>query len=141
MMSRQTFRQIKIFFNGSEIVLNGLVDTGNTLCEPISGSPVIVAEFGEIKDCLPEKVTAVIMNNEEHDLPKLLESFSGSCFSERVRFIPFSGIGRENGIIIGFRPDKTEIGADEKNAVIGIYNHKLSKHGDYCALINPVLAD
>ena len=58
----------------------------------------------------------------------------------RYSIIPFSSVGKKNGILIGFRPDYIEIHIDDekstkRKAIIGIYNGKLSKNEMYSGLI------
>ncbi|NLP08484.1 MAG: sigma-E processing peptidase SpoIIGA, partial [Clostridiaceae bacterium] len=52
--------------------------------------------------------------------------------------------GKENGMLLGFRPDYIEIGAadgkkDIRDVIIGIYNRTLSANDQYRALMNPEL--
>jgi len=62
----------------------------------------------------------------------------------RFRLIPFTSLGKENGMLIGFRPDYIEVGenAEKKgitDVIIGIYNRALSKNNNYSALLSPEL--
>ena len=58
----------------------------------------------------------------------------------RCRIIPFSSVGKSNGMIIGIRPDYIKIYEEEnikiiKKVIIGIYDKKLSKSNRYSGLI------
>ena len=58
----------------------------------------------------------------------------------RCRLIPFSSVGKSNGMIMGFRPDYIKIYQDEeeymiKDTIIGVYKNKLSKNNYYAGLI------
>ena len=135
---------VKIFYENSNVMLNTLVDTGNTLHEPLSRSPVIIAEFNTVKDFLPDNVRLVFYENNENDLGKILENVTDNSFYGRIRMIPFKSIGKQNGLLIGFRPDKVEIIRDSatmtlKDVVIGIYNSTLSRDGAYQGLLSPEL--
>lgn len=123
-LSKQVFCRFKIYLHDGMVELNALVDTGNNLIDPISLSPVIVAEFDKIKSLLPPSITA-------------------KDFDTRIRMIPYSSIGK-SGVMTGFRPDKIEItqGSVHKEAgdvIIGICDFALSKDGEYQALMNPLL--
>lgn len=131
---------IKIYFNETEIDLNALVDTGNSLCDPLTKEPVIVAEFSVIKQFLPDSIKLIYYEKKEDDL----EAISNNINTDeiKIRMIPFSSLGVRNGMLIGFKADAVEIQNDEnkvkfKNTIIAIYNYKLSKDGTYQALINP----
>lgn len=148
----QQFRTLKIYFNNHSVLLDALIDTGNGLHEPISNAPVIIAEFDSIKEILPDKVKILFYEKLQDDLEAVLDSLLDTPFAERIRMIPFSSVGRENGVLIGFRPDKVEIyelnGENEgdreievNRVVIGIYNLKFSNGNTYQALLNPELCD
>jgi stage II sporulation protein GA (sporulation sigma-E factor processing peptidase) len=118
--------------------LTALVDTGNSLFEPISRLPVIVVEFQMIKNILPTQLCDLFNKNLEGDLDtlsKLNPSFN-------LRVIPYTTIGNPCGIILGFKPEEIKILRGEGNyqminAIIGIFNGKLSRDSSYGALLNP----
>jgi stage II sporulation protein GA (sporulation sigma-E factor processing peptidase) len=63
---------------------------------------------------------------------------------KRLRVIPFEALGTENGMLVGFKPDSVYIEKDAetksiKDIIIAIYSKKLSKNGDYKALLHPDL--
>lgn len=143
-LEKQVFYTLKITLGGANVSVKGLVDTGNSLIEPVSGAPVIISEFTSIKGCLPEKLQMLFSGEEENDLERLLESFTECNMNDRLRMIPYRSVGKKNGMLVGFRPDKVVImdGASERTAgsvVIGICNGSLSR-GDcsFQALINPL---
>ena len=141
--ARKKIYEIKIHFKGEEIILKTLLDTGNSLCDPLTKSPVIITEFEYIKDILPNDLKVVFYENKENDLTNLYEKLSPKI-STRIRVIPFESVGKQNGMLIGFKPDKVEIFNDSENyivhdVIIGIYNYKLSKDNLYQGLLNPEL--
>ena len=61
-----------------------------------------------------------------------------------ARLIQFSSLGKENGMLIGFVPDRAEIHDDcgvkvLEKCVVGIYERQLSRDNSYGALLNPYL--
>ncbi|MDR3239112.1 MAG: sigma-E processing peptidase SpoIIGA [Clostridiales bacterium] len=143
-LKRQMCLAVKIFFEGRNVEFNALVDTGNTLREPLSQAPVIVAEFNSVKHFLPDPIKLIFYENQEGDLRKLISGAENDAFSTRMRMIPFESLGRPHGVLIGFRPDKVEILREKdvitpQNVIIGIYNFHLSKNGAYQGLLNPEL--
>ena len=114
---RQLFKKLNIDFTvcylGKQIALTGFVDTGNTLREPLSGKSVIVVEEEYVRD---------LFSYDE---------------ASRVRFIPYSALGTDSGIMTGFVPDYVKIG-DEiiDDVIIGIYNKKLTEDRSYNALLS-----
>lgn len=131
--------KVKIKLNGGEIILNSMVDTGNMLKEPLTGNPVVVVEKTSLYDLMPKE----ILNNTESilggDFEKIPEDIKNEYIS-RLKIIPFSSLGKQNGMLIGIKPEKLEVINEQSeetkdNAVIGIYNKSLTKRGEYNALI------
>lgn len=116
-----------------QIPIRALIDTGNSLKEPISQFPVIVTEYDYLKEALPENFS------------KALEDFNMETLNfsvDKLRIIPYSSLGREKGMLLGFRPDSVFADINEsprkvENVIIGISKIKLSKDGDFHALVNP----
>jgi len=127
--------EIEIFYNGKNKKLKTFIDSGNLLKEPISMLDVIVVE----KDSLTGLVDCDFLNNVDKILTGNLISNGIDFMKNKIKLIPFSSLGNENGILIGFKPDYIKIYSDEtrfsKNVVIGIYNGKLTKTNLYTSLI------
>ena len=135
---------LKIAFGNGTIELFALVDTGNSLCDPLTNSPVVVVEFNAIKNILPMEIQRIFDESKENDLDSVTKIVSDSKWMSRFRLIPFTSLGKENGMLIGFRPDYIEVGenAEKKgitDIIIGIYNRALSKNNNYSALLSPEL--
>jgi stage II sporulation protein GA (sporulation sigma-E factor processing peptidase) len=135
---------LKISFESRFINLAALVDTGNSLHDPLTNLPVIVVEFKAIKELLPLEIQRIFEEAKENDLGCVTNIISKSTWFSRFRLIPFTSLGKENGMLIGFKPDYIEIGeSDEKKGVsdviIGIYNRALSRNENYRALLGPEL--
>ncbi len=112
--------ELEIVVNNKKVKMKGYIDSGNTLKDPISKKPVIIVE----KDVMQEII----------DVNKLL----GGDENLKIRLIPFKSIGKQNGMLIGIRPEYVKIKYNEnqiitKKVIIGIYDKKISKN--YSALI------
>ena len=133
---------IQIIWDGNELNLNALLDTGNRLHDPLTKVPVVIIEFRLIKPLLPGEVVGLIEELQNGEL-ELKHGFP-PVWEERVRVLPFKTIGRENGILIGFRPDSVKIQQQQRtiinnHVVIGLYNRPLSPEGAFQALIPPAV--
>lgn len=136
--------RLLISFDRKSIGLFALVDTGNSLYDPLTNSPVVVVEFNAIKDILPDEIRGIFEKDRENDLGAVTDTISGTKWFSRFRLIPFTSLGKENGMLIGFRPDYIEIDNDNhtkgiKDVIVGIYNRSLSRNEKYKALLNPEL--
>lgn len=122
--------------------IKALLDTGNSLLDPLSKYPVIIVEYGAIKDLLPNDIQMIYDNAQDANLDVISKMIETSKWIHRFRIIPFKSLGKENGMLIGFRPDNVRLEDEKnlkciKNIVVGIYTKKLSSNGDYSALLHP----
>ncbi len=130
------YYNVNIICNDKSVSTIGFVDTGNSLVEPISKKPVIIAEFNAIKELLPEALAYIY--DKEGSLSEIIEAISDDNFRRCIRIIPFKSIGNENGILIGFVADRADIGSNcIKKPVVAIYRCPLSKGGGYNTLLSP----
>ena len=140
LIKNQVFYNITVYSDSNNVKFSALLDTGNSLKDPLNDYPVIVAEFTAIKAFLPNKIREIFNERKENDLAELV-SIAAECeFSRRIRIIPFTSIGKQNGVLCGFRPDKVEINTGNKiftlkNVIIAIYNFSLSEDGTYHGLL------
>ncbi|WP_026895200.1 sigma-E processing peptidase SpoIIGA [Clostridiisalibacter paucivorans] len=134
---------ISIILNRKIINITALMDTGNSLKDPVTDVPVIIAQFSEIKELLPYDVQQFFSLYKEDNLNVLWEVMSKSMDNIKFRIIPFKSLGKENGILLGFKPDKVVINTSEKTVIsdiiVGIYNSDLSSTREYSALLHPEL--
>ncbi len=136
--------RLRITFDKKAIELFALVDTGNSLHDPLTNMPVVVVEFSAIRDLLPEDIRSIFEKDPDIDLNAVSATISCSDWFSRFRLIPFTSLGKENGMLIGFRPDYIEIGSENekkgvRDVIVGIYNKALSRNEKYSALVNPEL--
>lgn len=132
---------IIISLNNRNIKLKALIDTGNSLIEPLSELPVFVVEHSEIKGLLPGDINKVFEEGKEDDFI-ILENVIRKIEKEIIiRLIPFKSVGVSNGILIGFMPDFIIVDNEDgekicSDLIIGIFNGKLSVDGQYNGLLN-----
>lgn len=87
--------------------MKALYDSGNSLTEPFSGSPVAVVNRAAIEGILPEEVRAAL---HPESVPR---SGGGTAAALRVRLrmVPFRSVGG-SGLLPAFQPDRlTVVGA------------------------------
>lgn len=133
---------VSVLQENKRIYLVALVDTGNSLTDPITNLPVLIAEYEIVKELLPAEIQRIFEENKDNNLNVIASVLSKSEWMTKFRFIPFKSLGNENGMLIGFKPDAINI--EDKNTkknikdiIIAIYNKKLSKDGEYNALLHP----
>lgn len=139
---RICFYQIQITWDGNELNLNALLDTGNRLHDPLTKLPVVIIEFNQVKKFLPVEIIELIEKMQSGELGMDWEL--PNVWEERIRVLPFKSIGKEHGILIGFRPDSLKVWQKQQaiihdQVVVGICNRSLSSEGAFHALIPPAI--
>lgn len=136
---KDMFCNISIFINGKEKQIKAFIDTGNLLKDPISGIPVIVVEVSELEEMIPkeivENLNEILQGKDTKVLTEIPEDYK-----LKFRIIPFSSLGKQNGLLLGFIADKVMINLEEtkselSNIIIGIYEKNLTKNGLYTGLV------
>lgn len=112
------FCRVSLPGDEGEIMIYGLIDTGNGLKDPVSGKEVAVLE---------EKVW--------QDMQKCKRA-------EKFKLIPFHSIGKENGILEGYEVNKIRIeertGQRElQNVIIAVFKGNISANGNYQMILPP----
>lgn len=117
---RKLIYPVEIHIRDKQFFVEALLDTGNSLVEPISQKPV----------CIIEKQIW-----EKHDTYVSLET---------VRAIPFHSIGKKHGIMFGTEVEEIIIYTDEgkifmKDVMMGMSEYELSKSDSYQMILHPAL--
>ena len=136
--SKNTFINIKIYYEEKILEVKALLDSGNMLKDPISGMPVIIIEKEILHKIIPEEILNYIENIVGGEEQK--EKTEVKKYLSKIRMVPFMSIGKENGMLVGIRINKVkieteEINIEKDNVIAGIYNQKLTKDNKYNALI------
>lgn len=127
---------VEIFYKENSSNIKVILDTGNLLMEPITKTPVLIVESLKLRNIIPEN----ILNNIQDIIHNCSFENIEEDIKSRCSIIPFSSIGKNNGIIIGFRPDYIKIYTENEEeirqkVIVGIYNNNISKNGLYSGLI------
>jgi stage II sporulation protein GA (sporulation sigma-E factor processing peptidase) len=136
---KDMFCEIEIELNGEKIETTAMLDTGNLLKEPISNTPVIVVEHTLLYGCIPKEILNHLDELLGGDFEKIPEEIKEKYIS-KLKFIPFSSLGKQNGMLLGIKAESIIIKDTDKeekkeNIIVGIYNKPLTKRGEYRALI------
>lgn len=85
---------LKISINNKDLYVRAIIDTGNFLKEPITKTPVVVVEKEELIGIIDDK----ILNNLDEIVNG--KDVSVDEYALKLRLIPFSSLGKENGLLI-----------------------------------------
>ena len=131
--ARQELVPAVLTLDGRRVALTALVDTGNTLTDPATGRPVMVAEG--------EKVAGLFPSGQAPDEADLrdpvaaLERLSQAGFLGRCR-LPYQAVGVECGMLLSLRLDGARVGREDYGTLlVALSPNRLSDGGGYSALI------
>lgn len=115
-----SFSSIMISYNNKTVVLKGIADTGNGVCDPFSGKPVIICSYKCIESILPDNIVSYCNGIIDEN--------------EGIRLAPCRTIN--GGVLLPvFTPDRIEIGDCAVNALVGVNKNEI---GADC-IFNPKL--
>jgi stage II sporulation protein GA (sporulation sigma-E factor processing peptidase) len=126
--------RIRVRMGGAEVELPALVDTGNALRAPLTGTPVVVAEAAALAAVLPAEVVRAAAGGWScvEQLPP--------AWAARCRPVPFRAVGQETGVLPAFAVDALALRAPGGEwrpivALVGLAGFALHPEGAYQALL------
>ena len=123
--TEQLLYNVVMFAGGRQFSCKGLLDTGNSLYEPLSGRPVVI-------------VNSEFLKKDYEEI--LQQKPSLYCV------IPYNSVGKEHGLLYGLRLEKIIVSNSEEeyctdNVIVALSEHKFSKQQDYHVLLHQDLLD
>lgn len=115
-----------------EVTLTALRDTGNTLTDPVSGQPVLVADGESLRELFPPGSAPEREDSENpvEALERLNHRWPG-----RFRLLPYRAVGVDCGLLLAVRVDQVRMDGQVKNGVlVAISPNPVSDGGSYQVL-------
>ena len=115
---------VQICRNGNCIRVNALVDTGNTLRDPISGQQVLVlsaAAAGRLTGLRPEQIRDPLGTLTDQVIPGL-------------RLIPYRAVGTSGAVMLGMQFEDVRIGHKSRRCIVAFAPEGLEEDGGIQAL-------
>ena len=130
---------LEVEISGKSIKLKALLDTGNLLKDPITGFPVMVVEHKTLYSIIPKQVLDNLDKIMGGDTDELTNNEEFIKMMPRFRMIPFSSIGKQNGLLLGVKVDNVKLVIDDmtenvNNVILGIYEKSFTRNGMYSAV-------
>lgn len=128
--------------NGKKVNIHAIIDSGNLLKDPITGASVIVVERAKLEEIIEKN----ILDNLQNIITGEYQVLENEEYISKFRLIPFSSLGKQNGMLLGFKPDFAEVEIDGinrklENIVIGIYEKSITKNQEYTGLVGLDILD
>lgn len=122
----RTLQRVVVKVGDRSTRLTALVDSGNTLRDPITGAGVVVAQGERLASLLPPEAD---FRNPCQALPALKEP-------GRFRLLPYRSVGVEQGLLLAVRADRVHVnGRDLGSRLVALSPTPISDGGGYDALI------
>ena len=114
--------------------LTALVDTGNTLADPATGRPVMVAEGERLSGLFPGEHRP--SPADLRDPASALARLGTGEWRARCRLLPYRSVGAYRGLLLAVRADALELdGQGRGPALVALSPTPVSDGGGYQALI------
>jgi len=141
---RRNIYDLEINFGGDEhavVHTKALLDTGNHLRDPLTGSPVILLEEEVAASAMPDNIRAFLdIPWKDYADPWPLLWKVNPNLVKRLVFIPFQAIDKKSWLL-GIRPERVTCfgnnGSRQVHATVALVRQVLSSEGEYQALLHP----
>ncbi len=121
--------EVKLWEKGRSVTFQALRDTGNTLCDPMTGKRVLLVERGIAAELLSQGDVNILKEESSavEQMEKLIKGEKHSFF-----LLPYRAVGTKTGMLLAMRCEKGEIGGKKYTRLpIAILQEKLTGEGTY----------
>lgn len=125
---------LRLCLGGRQAEMTALVDTGNTLTDPVSGCPVVVAEGQGLLELFPPECRPTAL--ELQDPVAALGRLSASPEKLRFQLLPYRAVGVNRGLLLAVRVDQIWLGEQKiAGRLVALSPTPVSDGGGYRALV------
>lgn len=124
----EKYQNVELHWRGEKIKLTALVDTGNTLRDPITGGSVLVVgmDVGSRLGISREMICDPITGLSKQNLPG-------------ARLIPYRAVGKPGGMLLMLRLERVLLGGKEVSPMVAFAPEEIGRTDGYQALAGGVL--
>lgn len=107
-----------------------LIDTGNTLRDPVTGLPVLVAD---------SDAAGKLLNLSSKELQHPVETLSSGKYAG-LRLIPYSAVGQPSGLMLGLRVDQLVVDGRQMEMLVAFAPQRIGQGRSFQALAGGMVA-
>lgn len=127
--TRRDLCTAKVTIAGKTLPVTVLLDTGNTLVDPVRNQPVLVVEERALRDILPADL-------DPSDPVGSLERQCDRAWKGRLRLLPYRAVGVDYGMLLVVRSDRVEINGQRQIGLpVALSPTPVSDGGNYQGLL------
>jgi len=108
---KRSTAKVTVTWRGNTAAFEALVDTGNGLTDPHSGSGVIVVEGERVKELFPLGLADL------GEPASALEALSRRYGPMGWRLVPYHSVGVEWGLLVAFLPEKVTVDGQDRTGM------------------------
>ncbi|MGA9290395.1 MAG: sigma-E processing peptidase SpoIIGA, partial [Anaerobacillus sp.] len=114
-----------------------LIDSGNQLQDPLSGSPVMILDM-----TIHEEQFPVEFIEKAKDIIHFQGEGEGHRWEHRLRVVPFRAVGQDHQFLCAVKPDEVVISMKEnaitvKKVLVGLSFQSISGEKEYSCILHP----
>lgn len=122
----------------------GFIDTGNALADPLSGRPVIIADYHWLIPILPAPICE-LMVNESWNSAEGAEILAVSDYATKCRLLPYYSIGQPGDLLLTLVFDQVKVVHRQQIQIhnqvqVALVREQLSRENTFQALVPAALA-
>lgn len=91
---------------GQEAQVQALIDTGNSLTDPITKTPVAVAKIAALESLLPPLLKNAMRDGIDPLAMVYQQTSELGNFATRISIVPYRGVAGNTGYLLAIRPDE-----------------------------------
>ena len=123
--SREKDAEVSITWGKKHVRVKALLDTGNSLTDPVSGKSVMV---------VGSDVAENLLSLDAQALSRPLETMVKARIPG-LRLIPYTAVGIPRGMLLGLQADQVLVNGKQEDLVIAFAPHTLGQGRQYQALV------
>jgi len=135
---------VEIEVAGESWRVQGLLDTGNRLYDPLTRIPVLIVEASLLKERLPDGWCERLRNESADRLVAELDDRSAEAYpwSARLRLVPYRAVNGNSRLMLAVKPDAVSLSREGHpplkvtRVLIGLDGGSLSSEGAYRAIVH-----
>ncbi|MDR1116788.1 MAG: sigma-E processing peptidase SpoIIGA [Oscillospiraceae bacterium] len=126
--------KITVEMNNKTVSFSALVDTGNTLRDPITNSRVMICETAAVKSLFSYQCRTLLEPEDYRSPSRAIEKLSDAGAADRFRIVPYRTVAGE-GMMLAFAPERIWAdGKEIRGTMIAVSPNAVSEGAGYCAL-------
>ena len=128
--------EVRIEVGEQSVTLRALVDTGNSLTDPLSGAKVCVVSVCDMLPIIPSRLKMRFEDAARSGSPSALLALSNMSCGIKFRLIPYSAVGVSSGLMLAFRPERISVdGKESRDYIVAVSPNEVADNVTYSALI------